>query len=113
MISDKVQEQRLRQKNTVIVTDYYDNGAARTRSSDHTKADDVRSGVILAKKYFLRGKLAHQETEFNPGMLYSFAPTAAGQERTRFLKRAVLTAGPITIWSISRSCWVPETTVIM
>ena len=36
MISDKVQEQRLRQKNTVIVTDYYDNGAARTRSSDHT-----------------------------------------------------------------------------
>ena len=50
MISDKVQEQRLRQKNTVIVTDYYDNGAARTRSSDHTKADDVRSGVILAKK---------------------------------------------------------------
>ena len=72
MISDKVQEQRLRQKNTVIVTDYYDNGAARTRSSDHTKADDVRSGVILAKKYFLRGKMVHQETEFNPGMLYSF-----------------------------------------
>ena len=103
MISDKVQEQRLRQKNTVIVTDYYDNGAARTRSSDHTKADDVRSGVILAKKYFLRGKMVHQETEFNPGM----------QERTRFLKRAVLTAGPITIWSISRNCSVPETTVIM
>ena len=72
MISDKVQEQRLRQKDTVIVTDYYDNGAARTRSSDHSKTDDVRSGVILAKKYFLRGKLAHQETEFNPGMLYSF-----------------------------------------
>ena len=72
MISDKVQEQRLRQKDTVIVTDYYDNGAARTRSSDHSKTDDVQAGVILAKKYILGGRLVHQETEFNPGMLYSF-----------------------------------------
>ena len=50
MISDKVQEQRLRQKNTVIVTDYYDNGAARTRSSDHTKADDVRSTLQVSRR---------------------------------------------------------------
>ena len=72
MISDKAQEARLRNKNAVVETDYYDNGSAKVRRSDHTRTDDVVSGVILAKKYFLNGDLAHQETEFNPGMLYSF-----------------------------------------
>ena len=72
MISDKVHEQRLLQKNAVIVTDYYDQGTTKIRSSDHTRVDDVGSGVILAKKYYMGGKLLHQETEFNPGMLYSF-----------------------------------------
>ena len=72
MISDKIHERRLRQKDAVIVTDYYDSGSTKTRSSDHTRADDVSSGVILAKKYFLHGRMLHQETEFNPGMLYSF-----------------------------------------
>lgn len=72
MISDKVHEKRLLKKDVVIVTDYYDNGSAKERSSDHSRADDVKSGVILAKKYYMHGKLLHQETEFNPGMLYSF-----------------------------------------
>ena len=72
MISDKVHEERLQKKNAVIVTDYYDQGAVKIRSSDHSKTENVRSGVILAKKYYLHGKLLHQETEFNPGLLYSF-----------------------------------------
>jgi hypothetical protein len=72
MISDKVHEQRLQKKDALIETDYYDRGAVRIRRSDHTKTDDVNSGVILAKKYYMHGKLMHQETEFNPGMLYSF-----------------------------------------
>ena len=72
MISDKVHEQRLLQKDAVIVTDYFDRGTTKIRSSDHSKADDVESGVILAKKYYMGGKLLHQETEFNPGMLYSY-----------------------------------------
>ena len=72
MISDKVHEQRLQKKDALIETDYYDRGAVRIRRSDHTKTDDVNSGVILKKKYYMHGKLMHQETEFNPGMLYSF-----------------------------------------
>ena len=72
MISDKLHEQRLRDKDAVIVTDYFDGGSTKRRSSDHSSADDIRAGVILAKKYYLHGKLRHQETEFNPGMVYSY-----------------------------------------
>lgn len=72
MISDKVHEQRLQKKNAVIVTYYYDQGAVKIRSSDYSKAENVRSGVILAKKYYLDEKMLHQETEFNPSLLYSF-----------------------------------------
>ena len=72
MISDTLHERRLKLRDAAIVTDYYDNGAVKSRSSDHTRTDDVTSGVILAKKYYLHGELLHQETEFNPGMLYSF-----------------------------------------
>ncbi len=72
MVNDKIHEQRLKKMDVVISTDYFDNGSSKTRCSDHSRSDDVSSGVILAKKYFLHGKLLHQETEFNPGLLYSF-----------------------------------------
>ena len=72
MISDKAHEKRLEKMDAVIETAYYDNGSTKTRVSDHKRMDDVTSGVILAKKYYLHGNLSHQETEFNPGILYSF-----------------------------------------
>ena len=72
MISDKVHEERLKKKDAVIVTEFHDGGAVKSRSTDRRKNDDIKAGVILAKRYYLHGKLRHQETEFNPGILYSY-----------------------------------------
>ncbi len=56
----------------VIVTDFHDGGSLKVRSTDHERMDDVQAGVILAKRYRIGGKIRHQETEFNPGMIYSY-----------------------------------------
>ena len=63
---------RLKTFNVVIQTEYGDKGKLKLRRSDGTLNDDVESGVILDKKYYQGQTLRHQETEFNPGILYSF-----------------------------------------
>ena len=72
-------DERLRAKDIIVQTEYQDQGRLKIRRSDRKVEDDVVSGVILDKKYYLRQALRHQETEFNPGILYSFVfPTLDG-----------------------------------
>ena len=63
---------RLRSFGIMIQTEYGDRGKLKIRRSDGSLNDDVESGVILDKKYYQGTALRHQETEFNPGILYSF-----------------------------------------
>ena len=72
MITDRVHEARLQKAGAVIVTDFHDGGKLKVRSTDHGRMDDVYAGVILAKSYRIGGKVLRQETEFNPGMIYSY-----------------------------------------
>ena len=70
--TQKDREARLEKHGVTILTEYSDGGAVRRRSSDHKAEDDVDRGVILDKQYFRGAQKLLQETEFNPGILYSF-----------------------------------------
>lgn len=72
MVYESMHKRRLQKLRVRIVTTYYDDGLTKRRSSDGTLCDDVTNAVILDKKYELAGRSALQETEFNPGILYSF-----------------------------------------
>ncbi len=72
MIYESLHKKRLQRQRIRIVTEYYDDGVTKRRSSDGENCDDVTNGVILDKKYFVEEKCVLQETEFNPGILYSF-----------------------------------------
>ena len=72
MVYESMHKKRLQQLGVRIVTAYYDGGVTRRRSSDGTLCDDVTNGVILDKTYEYAGKTVLRETEFNPGILYSF-----------------------------------------
>ncbi len=63
---------RLERLGVVIQTEYHDRDGLKIRRSDGSVLDDVAGGVVLDKKYYLGQRLKHQETEFNPGVLYSF-----------------------------------------
>ena len=78
MVFETLHRKRLADKQIVIVTEYLDGDTVKRRSTDAKENDDVKSGVILDKKYYLGQKLVHQETEFNPGFLYSFSFPAFG-----------------------------------
>ena len=72
MVYESLHKKRLQRQRIRIITEYYDNGVTKRRSSDGVNCDDVENGVILDKKYFAGEKCVLQETEFNPGILYSF-----------------------------------------
>ena len=70
--TEKAREERLADRGITILTEYKDGDAVRQRRSDHSTEDDVASGVILDKQYFRGGKRVLQETEFNPGIRYTY-----------------------------------------
>lgn len=72
MVYESLHKKRLQRQRIRIVTAYYDEGITKRRSSDGKDCDDVHNGVILDKQYFLGDKCVLKETEFNPGILYSF-----------------------------------------
>ena len=72
MVYESMHKRRLQTLGVRIVTSYYDDGVTARRSSDGTLCDDVTNGVILDKTYEYGGKTVLRETEFNPGILYSF-----------------------------------------
>ena len=72
MVFENLHRKRLTDKSVVIVSEYLDGQNVKRRATDGKMNDDVKSGVILCKNYFLSGAPIHQETEFNPGILYSF-----------------------------------------
>ncbi len=72
MVYENKHQRRLKKQGIRIITSYYDGGRTKHRSSDGTDCDDVHSGVILDKTYLRHGKTVYQETEFNPGLVYSF-----------------------------------------
>ena len=72
MVFESAHRRRLQQYGIRIVTEYYDGGATRRRSSDGFLCEDVNSGVILDKTYEREGRIILRETEFNPGIIYSF-----------------------------------------
>ena len=72
MVYENKHQRRLKEQGIRIVTSYYDGGSTKHRSSDGADCDDVHSGVILDKTYLRHGKTVRQETEFNPGLVYSF-----------------------------------------
>ena len=81
MVYESLHAKRLQKTEVRVLTEYYDGGTTKRRNSDGSACDDVISGVILDKKYTLDGRDALCETEFNPGILYSFVfpETSDGQ----------------------------------
>ena len=70
--TERPQEKRLRRYGLQLITSFWDEHTVRRRASDGSVRDDIKSGVILNKKYYRQGKLLHTETMFSPLMQYSF-----------------------------------------
>ncbi len=70
---ERIHQTRLRQKDVNILTEYHDSEGIRRRNTDGSRKEDVRNGVILTKIYYRGQKAIRRETEFNPGIVYSYA----------------------------------------
>ena len=81
MDTHRRRRERLKRLGVTVQTEYQDQGKLKIRRSDGSVSDDVVSGVILDKKYYCGKLLRHQETEFNPGILYSFTFPAFEDDR--------------------------------
>ena len=71
-ISDKIQTDALKEYGVSIQTEFWENHNIRIRSTDHSYNDDVKDGIILQKKYYRDGALAHIEKDFNPLIKYTY-----------------------------------------
>lgn len=71
-VSEKTQYERLQTYGVTIRTKFWENHNIRIRTTDHSRDDDVRNGIILQKKYFLNGKPVRTERDFSPLLMYTY-----------------------------------------
>ena len=72
VVSEKPHQHRLDRSDVVIETDFWDERRVKTRRTDAADNQDIFSGVIMSKRYYLRGQMKHTERTFSPLIQYSF-----------------------------------------
>ena len=72
MITDKNHKEKLTKNNVVINTRFKSNGKELEVSSDGNIFNDIKSGIVLEKKYILNGKLNYKINRFDPRISYTF-----------------------------------------
>ncbi len=72
MISDNFHEKMLKKYNINIKTKYFSSNKIYERSTNESINDDLTSGIICEKDYYINNKLVHKETEFDSRIEYTF-----------------------------------------
>ena len=72
MVVDEEQEKRLKEFGINIKTKYRDGDKILERNTDHSKDDNINSGIILEKDYYKDGILLKKENLFDSRMIYSY-----------------------------------------
>lgn len=80
LVTEALHRRRLESKQVRIVTGFHDEGTYKQRSSDRSLAADIRNGIIIDKAYYIKDEPAVYQTEYNPGITFSYQePTDAGE----------------------------------
>lgn len=78
ILTEQLRRQRLKEHGLILTTRYYDT-AVRTHVSTDLVPCEVNDGVVLTKEYTdARNKLLLKETEFCPGIHYSYSMQLSG-----------------------------------
>ena len=72
MVVEESQEKRLKEYGINIKTKYRDNDRILERNTDHSKDDNIESGIILEKDYYKNGILLKKENIFDSRIIYSY-----------------------------------------
>ena len=71
-IVDNYQNNKLKEKNIKIKTKYIVGNKILERNTDNSHNDDIKSGIIFEKQYYLNNELKLQETDFDSRIEYTF-----------------------------------------
>ena len=72
MVVEQFQDKRLRKYNVNIKTKFLDGDKHKERNSDDSHNDDIKSGIILEKDYYVGGILNKKENIFDSRILYNY-----------------------------------------
>ena len=72
MVVEERHETRLKDFGINIKTKFKDGDRILERNTDHSKDDNVESGIILEKDYYRNGLLLRKENLFDSRMIYSY-----------------------------------------
>lgn len=72
MVVEEAQEKRLKEFGINIKTKFKDGDKVLERNTDHSKEDNIKSGIILEKDYYKNGILMKKENLFDSRMIYSY-----------------------------------------
>lgn len=80
LISEEYQKKKLKDYNINIKTKYIVDREVLERNTDNSRNDDIKSGVILEKKYYKNNLLQLEEKDFDTRMEYTFMSKDIQQE---------------------------------
>lgn len=72
MVVEEFQDKRLKEYGINIRTTFLDGDTQKIRNTDDSHNDNVKSGIILKKEYFLGGVLGKTENIFDSRILYNY-----------------------------------------
>lgn len=72
LISDELYKRKLKELNINIKTKYFAKDKIYERNTDDSINDDIASGIICEKKYYLNNQLVHEEKNFDSRIEYTF-----------------------------------------
>ncbi|MDD6271964.1 MAG: hypothetical protein PUA90_00385 [bacterium] len=72
LISDSFHKEKLKDFGINIKTKYYVGNKVYERNTDDSINDDIISGIICEKDYYIDKKLVHKETKFDSRIEYTF-----------------------------------------
>lgn len=72
MVVEEQKEKRLKEYGINIKTKFKDGSSTLERNTDHSKDDNIKSGIILEKDYYKDGRLLKKENIFDSRILYSY-----------------------------------------
>lgn len=82
LISDNIQNKKLKNLNINIKTKYIVGNEILERNSDDSYNDDIMNGIICEKQYYLNNKLINSEKQFDSRIEYTFI--SKNQENTDY-----------------------------
>ena len=83
LISDSFYKKKLKDFGVNIKTKFYVGNKVYERNTDDSINDDITSGIIFEKDYYIKNKLAHKETEFDSRIEYTFISNKMENEEYR------------------------------